>query len=335
MTVDRRPLVQSGVPRVVGPAGPCHGPADLRVAIAITIRTNTYVRVGDRLVGVSRCRGAMGRRRSFHPTSFQFWAPWSLDGEAEAPFGRTARSDARDHRQRLPARLLAAPRRRRSPPAAISPRISSRHSSSACSRGARISWRRRLGTRWAGVGASLLVATTPVAIAHVLMPMSDVPATALWALAWVMALRPGVGAALAAGCAVAMAVLVRPNLAPLGLAIAFMLVAARWKSGDRTVVAAARPSAWRRRSAPPSCSGRRPRCTARPSRAAIAARKTSSGWSECRPTPSTIPHMLLDLHGWLVFAGLALVPFAFRLKPSRDGAATAVGRDRRRRSASC
>jgi hypothetical protein len=132
-------------------------------------------------------------------------------------------------------------------------------------------------------------------------------------VAWVMALRPGVGAALAAGCAVAMAVLVRPNLAPLGLVIAATLVAARWKTGDRTAVrvlafgasAAIGPALllW--------------------SQAVLYGSPFKSGYRgaemffrmERVPTNAVhYPAMLLDLHGWLAFAGLALVPFAFRLQ---------------------
>jgi hypothetical protein len=48
-------------------------------------------------------------------------------------------------------------------------------------------------------------------------PMSDLPAAALWLLAWTCSVQPGLGAASAGGAAVAAAVLIRPNLAPLAL----------------------------------------------------------------------------------------------------------------------
>lgn len=47
--------------------------------------------------------------------------------------------------------------------------------------------------------------------------MSDVPATALWVLAWCLALRDTRSAAFSAGTVVTLAVLVRPNLSPLAL----------------------------------------------------------------------------------------------------------------------
>ena len=52
--------------------------------------------------------------------------------------------------------------------------------------------------------------------------MSDVPAAALWTLAWAMSLRQGIAASVAAGTTVALAILVRPNLAPLALALAWL-----------------------------------------------------------------------------------------------------------------
>jgi hypothetical protein len=78
----------------------------------------------------------------------------------------------------------------------------------------------RLGTLVHGpaagaIGAALM-ATSPVFLFQVVQPMSDVAATSLWTLASVLALsrRPAL-----AGAAAGMAVLVRPNLAPLWLAI--------------------------------------------------------------------------------------------------------------------
>jgi hypothetical protein len=80
-----------------------------------------------------------------------------------------------------------------------------------------------LSTPRAGTLAALMIAATPVTVYHVEFPMSDVPAAAFWALAWVLSLRPGLGAATAAGAATAFAVMIRPNLAPLALVIAASL----------------------------------------------------------------------------------------------------------------
>ncbi len=76
---------------------------------------------------------------------------------------------------------------------------------------------RSLAGNWAGLIAAVLVAVTPVTLLHTIHPMSDVPAAACWALAWLMALRGTKGGAAASGAAVSAAVLIRPNLAPLAM----------------------------------------------------------------------------------------------------------------------
>lgn len=69
-----------------------------------------------------------------------------------------------------------------------------------------------LGGAWAASAASLLVVTSPTLLAHLVQPMSDVPAATFWTAALWLAWRGGglpaaIGARLAAGAAV----LVRPN----------------------------------------------------------------------------------------------------------------------------
>lgn len=71
----------------------------------------------------------------------------------------------------------------------------------------------------AGVIAAALIAFTPVFLYQAIQPMSDVPVTAAWMLCFgllVHARRVG-SSELAAGIACAIAVLVRPNLAPLAI----------------------------------------------------------------------------------------------------------------------
>jgi hypothetical protein len=79
---------------------------------------------------------------------------------------------------------------------------------------------RRLHTRTAGVVAAALVATSPVLLSQVVQQMSDIPSTALWALALLAALsvRP-----LAAGMLSGVAVLMRPSLLPIAGAVALVL----------------------------------------------------------------------------------------------------------------
>lgn len=82
----------------------------------------------------------------------------------------------------------------------------------------------RFGAR-VGLLSSLLVATSPIVLYQVIQPMSDVPAAALWMLAVALATGPKPRSSVLSGLATSAAVLVRPNLVPLGIVIgAFLLV---------------------------------------------------------------------------------------------------------------
>lgn len=74
-----------------------------------------------------------------------------------------------------------------------------------------------LGGSVAGVLAAVLIAVNPIALQNSITLMSDVPAAACWAAAWYFALRGTASAAVTAGALVALATLIRPNLAPLAL----------------------------------------------------------------------------------------------------------------------
>ena len=74
----------------------------------------------------------------------------------------------------------------------------------------------------AGIIAAMLIAFSPIFLYQSIQPMSDVPVTAAWALCFLFAHRRR---SLAAGVACALAVLIRPNLAPL--AIIPLLIAER------------------------------------------------------------------------------------------------------------
>lgn len=68
-----------------------------------------------------------------------------------------------------------------------------------------------------GVAAALLTTLLPITFYHAVHPMSDVAAAALWMTAWHNSRRLTASAAAASGLASALAILVRPNLAPLAL----------------------------------------------------------------------------------------------------------------------
>ena len=86
----------------------------------------------------------------------------------------------------------------------------------------------RVGGEKAGVLSSALLATSPIFVLQSVQPMSDIPAAFFWLLSatLVMTRRTWAGAAVVP--IVALAVLTRPNLAPLGLPLAvFGLLANR------------------------------------------------------------------------------------------------------------
>ena len=100
----------------------------------------------------------------------------------------------------------------------------------------------RLGARvdrpLTGMIAAILLAFSPIFVFQSLEPMSDVPATAWWMLAWLLALLPGVWGPLGSGLAVSAAVLTRPNLVPLALVL-LIVVAALAPRGRRLTLFAA------------------------------------------------------------------------------------------------
>ncbi len=74
-----------------------------------------------------------------------------------------------------------------------------------------------------GLIAALLFACSPIFLFQLILPMSDVPATAWWLAALAMAFPRPAWAALLSGFAVSAALLTRPNLAPLAM-VAGLLV---------------------------------------------------------------------------------------------------------------
>jgi len=86
--------------------------------------------------------------------------------------------------------------------------------------------------RWIGVGAALLLASSPSFIFQLTSsPMSDIPAAMWWTVALACAFRPGSGWALASGVAAGAAILTRPNLVPLVLVPALWFARTAWGQG--------------------------------------------------------------------------------------------------------
>ena len=95
--------------------------------------------------------------------------------------------------------------------------------------------------RSTGALAALLTASSPTILMLSLWPMSDVPAAAFWTMSLVMAWRPSsLSSAALSGISTGIAILIRPNLAPLALFPGGILA---WR-------AAADPATWRSRLVP-------------------------------------------------------------------------------------
>jgi 4-amino-4-deoxy-L-arabinose transferase-like glycosyltransferase len=92
-----------------------------------------------------------------------------------------------------------------------------------------------LGDSLAGALAALLLSMSPTFLLQLVQPMSDVPAAACWAGAVVCASREGRREALFAGLLTGLAVMIRPNLAPLAVITLALIVARRVDRAQRTV----------------------------------------------------------------------------------------------------
>ena len=91
----------------------------------------------------------------------------------------------------------------------------------------------RLATPAAGLAAAWLFATSPVFLFMLMSPMSDVPTAAAWVVAFWCATGRSVPSAAGCGVATAIAVLLRPNLAPMALLAPGWQLLMAWRSdGD-------------------------------------------------------------------------------------------------------
>ena len=84
-----------------------------------------------------------------------------------------------------------------------------------------------LGSRFArrvGLASALLVACSPAFLFQLVQPMSDVPAAALWVLALACATSSRPHAPAMAGFATSAAILMRPNLLPLGVVLGLFIL---------------------------------------------------------------------------------------------------------------
>lgn len=81
----------------------------------------------------------------------------------------------------------------------------------------------RMAGGLAGVSAAVLTASSPIVLSQAVQPMNDIATAALWLAALAMVARP-----VACGALIGLAILVRPNLAPLAVVVAAM----QWRPGQ-------------------------------------------------------------------------------------------------------
>ena len=90
---------------------------------------------------------------------------------------------------------------------------------------------RRAASAAAGACAAVLLACSPSFLFQLVAPMSDVPAAAFWSAALYLSLDGGAAASASAGMLAGIAVLIRPNLAPVAAVLAAFIA---WPRQDST-----------------------------------------------------------------------------------------------------
>lgn len=152
----------------------------------------------------------------------------------------------------------------------------------------------RLAGAYASIFAATWFATSPVALIESMQVMTDVPVAAAWMLCWALAVREK---SAAAGVAAAIAVLIRPNLAPLAAVPALYL--------RRTgVIAFAVPVAL----AAAVIASFHWRWYGSPLRSGYGTAAELFALGNVAPNATLYTRWLIDTHGpWLVLAPVALV----------------------------
>jgi len=165
----------------------------------------------------------------------------------------------------------------------------------------------RLAGRRTAMIAAVLCAFSPIFVFQSLEPMSDVPATAWWLLAWLFALGSGHLTALAAGLAAAAAIVTRPNLVVLAAVLLVVAAARRPRLGRASLFIC----------------GLAPACAAvavlnavwygSPLRSGYGPVSTLYEWRNITPNLRNYAGWLLDLHTPIVLLAFA-APLAARIR---------------------
>jgi hypothetical protein len=219
-----RHRVRAAVPRTV-----VIGPGRQRVLVAVAVTATAVVSLvfGTYAAGGSDSYGYLSQARLFargqlldtYPTDSAFTWPgvrWTMAPLGYRP-GTTPGTLSPTYPPGLP--LLMAPL------AAVDTRAAFLIVPFAAMLAVWLCWQLGLVLRepLAGALGACLLASSPTFLYHAVQPMSDVPVTACWVAALLLARRVSPWGSVAAGAAASLAILIRPNLAPLAL---FVVLAA-------------------------------------------------------------------------------------------------------------
>jgi hypothetical protein len=172
-----------------------------------------------------------------------------------------------------------------------------------------------LAGRTVGLSAAVLLATSPTFLIQLVIPMSDVPATAWWALALALLLSERRSAALASGLAVGAAILTRPNLVPLAVLPGGLLA---WRAGRErsfTGLAAQRTLLFAA-GAIPACvivAIINARLYGSPLSSGYGSLRDLYGWTNLLPNLARYPRWLLETQTAVVLLAL-IAPFAVKAR---------------------
>lgn len=193
---------------------------------AVTIRFNTFAPWGTDAAAYVESAHRWVAGRLLEPSPVALWAPWTVEATITTPLGfrpgLPTGTDVTEYPPGLPLLMAAALwLAGEAGPFVVAPIGAGLLV--LCAYGLA----RQLAGPWWGLLAAVLVAISPATVGMAVQPMSDVPVTALWTLAWLMSLRPGMGASAAAGAAAAGAILIRPNTAPLAAVVIVLVLLSR------------------------------------------------------------------------------------------------------------
>ena len=294
----------------------------IALVVGLSIRHNTFAAWATDSGAYISAGYAWARGELFTPATFVFWAPWASDGFVEFPLGHVQGpikgTITGQYPLGYPLLIGAALRIVDSPlaPHLVSPILAGVLAWCAFVLG------RRMATGWAGLLAAFMIGSTPVVLGHAVVPFSDVPAAAFWAIAWVMSVRPGHGAALASGAAAAMAVMIRPNIAPLAVVIAATVFFAERRTWGHAFIKLLAFGA----------TGVIGPLLVLWSQAELYGHPLQSGYrvpmdhffslARVPYNAGLYPRMLAELHTWVAFGGLLHAPFALRRMRANDAAYT-------------